>query len=216
MRGRIYETLHRENPDATTFQRWFNETENRIERAMEKGYRPVLRNGKEVRQVVGPGLTALLMEIPKIKRNLDGFFAKRKGMGAAVKARILRLNPTIEEGGKIRGWHPAPTAKEQFFLRAIFGKGWVIRNYGREQWDKLKEAGLTVKYGKREYAAQEGLIDATMWLKKDHIAVQDYIRRSRRHGTAKGMVLLEQEAVGQQGHGPQDNLDRPRRFPLHG
>lgn len=181
---RQYQTLQNHQADATQQARWFNETPGRIERAMEKGYRPVLRNGKEVRQVVGDNgrLTALLVEIPKIKRNLDGFFAKRKGMGATVKARILRLNPTIEEGGKIRGWHPAPTAKEQFFLRAIFGKGWVIRNYGREQWDKLKEAGLTVKYGKREYAAQEGLIDGTMWLKKDHIAVQDYIRRSRRHG----------------------------------
>lgn len=178
--NRQYDTLQNHTAEPTQQARWFNESPERLERARAKGYRPVLKNGQEVRQVVGPGITALLMEIPKVKRNLDGFFKVRKGMGANVKARILRLNPTIEEGAIIRGWHPTRTGKALYFMRGLRGKGWVIKNYGREAWEEVLEHGYLIKLGKREYVGYPDVVELSRCVaEKGSKHLEDYMRRSK-------------------------------------
>lgn len=45
-----------------------------------------------------------------------------------IAERIIRLNPRYGEGERVRGWHPAPTAKRAIHLdvvsRVVFEKRW--------------------------------------------------------------------------------------------
>lgn len=146
--------------EPTQNRRWFNMVGDRIERAEAKGYKPVLEDGQPViRAVSRDGETkAMLMEVPKVKRNLEKFFTHRKGISPNIKARILRLNPTIEEGDKVRGWNPVETAWWLAMRHGVMGKGMFIAKNGREAWDDLPRSAI-MKRGKRAYVTLECVAD---------------------------------------------------------
>jgi len=78
------------------------------------------------------------------------FFGKNRS--PAIMARIMRLNKTIEEGARVRGWNPAPTLKARKMVEGVMGKGEFIKAYGRRSWQRnVVEAGLVIKDGKRAY-----------------------------------------------------------------
>lgn len=79
-------------------------------------------------------------------------------MSDAVRERIVRLNPNLKPGMKLRGWHPTETEKSMTMLRDVVGKGAVIKCYGREAWDFLKgKGGYIFKLGRREYVSHHAV-----------------------------------------------------------
>lgn len=71
-----------------------------------------------------------------------------------VIARIERLNPQgIEQGARVRGWHPKRLAWEYALVAMVMSKGEVIRRYGREVWDRIPRDRV-LKDGRRQFVAE--------------------------------------------------------------
>lgn len=77
-----------------------------------------------------------------------------------VRERILRLNPSIEVGQQLRGWHPKDTYRS-CLDRDIVGKGEFIRRWGRLPWSIIHKK-LKYKKGRREYVSRETFQDMPM------------------------------------------------------
>lgn len=147
-------------------QRWVNNNPDRVLRAQEQGYRFVLDgNGSLITRPSGSdGSTQVLMTTLKIDRNLKrraGFAKFMARRSPAVQARILRLNTTIEEGARVRGWMPAATARSFCFERRCVSLTEFRKTHTVAEWRALP-ATVFVKHGKRKYLRSEAFWDS--WL----------------------------------------------------
>jgi hypothetical protein len=132
--------------------RWVSCRPEKMERALAAGYEIITtRLGTPVTRGTGTPDAAILMQVSKIKRNLGSWlnlFGKNRS--PAVLDRIMRLNKTIKEGARVRGWNPAPTLKALRTTRDITGKREFIRIHGRGMWGQVPKDAKW-KSGKREY-----------------------------------------------------------------
>jgi hypothetical protein len=76
--------------------------------------------------------------------------------------RILRLNPNLKQGTRLRGWHPTQTAKQNAAWHGWVSKGAFIREHGRETWEAIPN-GAKIKEGRRQYVSRE-FMDDHLWL----------------------------------------------------
>lgn len=75
-----------------------------------------------------------------------------KRCGPAVQARLRRLNPNYKEGDRLRGWHPAHSARFMRVLHGVMGKRLFIAAFGRAKWNELAaNPYYIIKHGKRAY-----------------------------------------------------------------
>jgi hypothetical protein len=149
-------------------QRWFNNNTDRILRAQEQGYLFVLDDsGNPVKRVTGSdGSEQVLMTTQKIERNLkrragfDKFMARRSPV---IAARIIQLNQTIDEGARVRGWHPGHTAKQFCFFRGCMSYNEFRKTYRPERWRALPPTAF-VKHGKRKYLRVDHDMALDWWI----------------------------------------------------
>lgn len=154
--------------DLTMQERWVDmadylDAEAKRKRFRDKGYTAVLdRHGNPICRVTdreGRNV-AQLWAIPKIKRNINQTWLKRRS--PAVLARILRLNQTIGEGERIRGWHQAPTLQHDKLMRGLAGFADLVKVEGLERaqflWRNLHR-DVFIRDGKRKRLSYEMLQD---------------------------------------------------------
>lgn len=108
------------------------------------------------------------------RAHLEAWLVKRK-IGAAVRERILRLNPNPKPGEKLRGWNPAFTQHRMGYRG--HGKGWFIREHGREAWEILRSRGLYHKQGRHVTIAEEIIIDREWTRPATRIAIGSGLNR---------------------------------------
>lgn len=180
--NREYETLQIHTAAEDKHAHWFNDTPERQARAKAKGYVPVLKDGRHVRKLVGPNLYAILMEAPKVKRNLAYFFALFPKMSAAKRAKLERMNQNIEEGATIKGWRPRMDAEYLKTMFDLIGKTVFIKRHGRKRWRKAEAEGLQiVTFRGRQFLWVPGLHSVDrLKAPRGSIIVQDYVRRDYR------------------------------------
>lgn len=91
----------------------------------------------------------------------------RRGVGAARRERILRLNPN----GVLPGTWPRGMGQPARFNWASWqiGKGRFIREYGRAAWDALPPV-CKGKQGKREWVSMEAVEDRAWEFSASHPA----------------------------------------------
>lgn len=89
-----------------------------------------------------------------------------------VRRRILRLNSTINEGARIRGYHPH--ARWSNWITGHIGKREFIAKFGREAWAMLPRYCIVQK-GHRKSVTREAVFDNLWKIPADHP-----IRRARR------------------------------------
>lgn len=94
---------------------------------------------------------------PALRQRLINWLDKHK-RGKQVRERILRLNPTIGEGARIRGWHPHGSLKGNYDMWNLMGKKEFIRKYGREALSKVPKYCFK-RFGKRAYIYAEAVED---------------------------------------------------------
>jgi len=76
-----------------------------------------------------------------------------------VRARMMCLNPTLPEGCKAKGWHPADTLA-QHWGAGVMGKRKFLTRFGREAFEILAaQPGTIMKRGRRVYIAREAVED---------------------------------------------------------
>lgn len=95
--------------------------------------------------------------------------AKRK---PEVRARILRLNPSLEQGRMIRGYRSHRRSTN--VATGNLGKGYFIKKYGREAWAALPRCCI-IHDGHRKAIRYEDEVDRIWMMPADHP-----IRQARR------------------------------------
>lgn len=88
---------------------------------------------------------------------------RERGIGEAVRARVLRLNPNPRDGEILRGWHPAPTAARFCLYNDVVSKRAFIRKHGRDAWDRLPRDAIH-RDGRRAYVTRYAIEDR-LWLR---------------------------------------------------
>lgn len=83
------------------------------------------------------------------------------GVSPSIIERVLRLNPDYTPGRRLRGIHRSTDERDHMCLqRGFVTKGWVIRRYGREGFDKLPRGLWSAeRCGKRLYVSREAVRD---------------------------------------------------------
>lgn len=81
-----------------------------------------------------------------------------RGVSKEIIERVIRLNPDLREGERLRGLN-----YKRFFELGIYldvvRKGWVIRKYGRDVWARIPP-NQKIKRGRREYVTSRALMEA--------------------------------------------------------
>lgn len=91
---------------------------------------------------------------------------REQNVGEAIIERIVRLNPVLERGKMLRGYHRTPTAQLMFWTRGFVSRTRFCRRYGREAWDRIPP-GCFVKHGKRKYLPREAMEDQVWHARAD-------------------------------------------------
>ena len=100
----------------------------------------------------------------------------------AVRERIIRLNPVLRDGERIRGYHPHRRAGDYYSPR--ISKGQFIQKYGREAWAQLPSWAINHDEH-RKNVNYEFERDMFWTLPKDHP-----MRRARRIGKGRNAEWL--------------------------
>src|ERR1700686_981330 len=85
---------------------------------------------------------------------------RERGIGAAVRARIVRLNPNWSPGSMPRGYYPRPNRFLKF-AHDLISKGEFIHRHGRAAWDALPN-GIKWREGRRQFIGREPYL-ANIW-----------------------------------------------------
>lgn len=72
--------------------------------------------------------------------------------------RVIRLNPRLVEGEKLRGFHYTGNSDPQIHYDCM-AKGAFIRRYGRAAWERVAARGV-IKRGHRKYVTHVAAMEA--------------------------------------------------------
>jgi hypothetical protein len=82
---------------------------------------------------------------------------RERGIGDAVRSRIVRLNPNYKPGLMPRGYYPRPNRYLKF-AHDLMSKGEFIHRHGRAAWDALPN-GIKWRDGRRQFIGREAYLD---------------------------------------------------------